>query len=77
MTPVGREKENPTWLVVAGWDQVPSQRMNSIKTLSFDEIIPGNSVRVTSDNMIYAVDLVMVITGKNRNDAGKFYDVSG
>ena len=46
--------------------------MSSIKTLSFDEIIPGNSVRVTSDGMIYAVDLVMVITGKNRNDAGKF-----
>ena len=44
--------------------------MSSIKTLSFDEIIPGNSVRVTSDGMIYAVDLTMVITGKNRDDAG-------
>ena len=41
------------------------------KTLSFDEIIPGNSVRVTSDNMIYAVDLTMVITGGNRNYAGQ------
>ena len=45
--------------------------MGSIKALSFDEIIPGNSVRVTSDNMIYAVDLTMVITGKTRNDAGQ------
>ena len=34
------------------------------KTLSFDEILPGNSVRVSHDNMIYAVDLVMVITGE-------------
>ncbi len=42
------------------------------KTLSFDEIIPGNGVRVTSDNMIYAVDLTMVIAGKNRNDASEF-----
>ena len=41
------------------------------KTLSFDEIIPGNGVRVTSDNMIYAVDLTMVITGGNRNYAGQ------
>ena len=45
--------------------------MGSIKALSFDEIIPGNSVRVTSDNMIYAVYLTMVITGKTRNDAGQ------
>ena len=55
-----------------GRDQVPSQKMSSIKTLSFDEIIPGNSVRVTSDNMIYAVDLVMVIVGKTRNEASEF-----
>jgi hypothetical protein len=41
------------------------------KSLSFDELIPGNSVRVTGDNMVYAVDLTMVITGKNRNDAGQ------
>jgi hypothetical protein len=40
------------------------------KTLSFDEIIPGNSVRVTEDGMIYAVDLTMVITGKSRDQAG-------
>ena len=45
--------------------------MSSIKTLSFDEIIPGNSVRVTSDGMIHAVDLAMVITGTNRNYAGQ------
>jgi hypothetical protein len=40
------------------------------KTLSFDEIIPKNSVRVTADGMIYAVDLTMVITGKSRDQSG-------
>ena len=34
------------------------------RALSLDEILPGNSVRVSHDNMIYAVDLVMVITGE-------------
>jgi hypothetical protein len=42
------------------------------KSLSFDELIPGNSVRVTFDNLIYAVDLTMVITEKNRNEACTF-----
>jgi len=41
--------------------------------LSFAEIIKGRdaSVRVTDDHMIYAVDLVMVMTGKDRNNAGR------
>lgn len=39
-------------------------------TLSFEEIIPGSSVRFTDDGMLFAVDLVMAITGKNRDEAG-------
>ena len=44
-----------------------------IQALSFAEIIKGrdSSVRVTPDGMIYAVDLVMVMTGKDRNNAGR------
>ena len=42
-----------------------------MQSLNFEEILPGSSVRVTNDGMIYAVDLVMVISGKNNNDAGK------
>ena len=41
----------------------------STKTLSFDEILPGNSVRITEDKLIYAIDLVMVITGENKVQA--------
>jgi hypothetical protein len=42
------------------------------KYFSFAEIIQGRdaSVRVTEDGLLYAVDLVMVMTGKNRDDAG-------
>jgi len=45
----------------------------SIQALSFAEIIKGrdSSVRVTQDHMIYAVDLVMVMTGKDRDHAGQ------
>lgn len=41
--------------------------------ISFAEIVQGRdaSVRVTVDGMIYAVDLVMVVTGLSRDDAGK------
>jgi hypothetical protein len=41
-------------------------------TLSFEEIIPGSlsSVCCTDDGMLFAVDLVMAITGKNRDEAG-------
>lgn len=40
---------------------------------SFAEIVQGrdSSVRVTDDGLLYAVDLAMVMTGKNRNDAGQ------
>jgi hypothetical protein len=47
-----------------------TQVAGATKLLSFDEIAPGNSVRVTDDNMLFVVDLTMVITGKNRDDAG-------
>lgn len=39
---------------------------------SFAEIVQGRdaSVRVTHDGLLYAVDLVMVVTEKNRDEAG-------
>lgn len=39
--------------------------------LLIEGIDAPSKVRVTKDEMIYAVDLVMVITEKNRDDAGK------
>lgn len=41
--------------------------------LSFVELIQGRdaSVRVTGDNLIYAVDLTMVVTGKERDYSGQ------
>lgn len=49
-----------------------------VSTISFSEIVHGRnaSVRVTDDRMLYAVDLSMVGTGKDRNYAGqvKFVD---
>lgn len=47
--------------------------MGCSKVLSFAEIVRGRdaSVRVTDDNMLFAVDLVMVMTGASRDDAGK------
>ena len=44
-----------------------------VKTISFEEIVKGRdaSVRVTEDGLLYAVDLVMVVTGSNNDDAGK------
>jgi hypothetical protein len=43
------------------------------KFLSFNEIVEGreSTVRVTDDGFIIAVDLVMVVTGQNRDHAGK------
>ena len=43
------------------------------KSFSFAEIVHGrdSSVRVTDDGLLYAVDLVMVITGKDRDHAGQ------
>jgi hypothetical protein len=44
----------------------------AITTISLAEIIHGGdaSVRVTHDSFIYAVDLVMVVSGLERNQAG-------
>ncbi len=46
----------------------PAQRF-----MSFAEIIKGRdaSVRVTDDNLVYAVELAMVFTGKGRDYAGQ------
>ena len=43
------------------------------KTISFAEIVRGcdASVRVTDDMLIYAVDLAMVVTGKDRDYAAQ------
>ena len=42
-------------------------------SISFAEIVKGrdSTVRVTVDGHIYAVDLVMVMTGKNINDSNE------
>ena len=44
-----------------------------MSVLSFEEIIQGrdSSVRVTDDSLLYAVDLVMAMTGHTRDNAGK------
>ena len=44
----------------------------AISAISFADIIHGRdaSVRVTQDSLIYAVDLVMVVSGLERNQAG-------
>ena len=41
--------------------------------ISFAEIVKGRNadVKLTSDNLMYAVDLAKVMSGKNNNDAGK------
>lgn len=46
---------------------------SACKYLSFDEIVCGRdaTVRITNDGLLFAVDLVMVVTGKNRNEAGE------
>ena len=46
---------------------------SSTPVLSFAELVKGRdaSVRVTNDNLIYAVDLTMVVTGKERDYSGQ------
>jgi hypothetical protein len=45
--------------------------MAGLKCISFDEIVKGRdaTVRVTDDGYLYAVDLVMVVTGKDKNNS--------
>ena len=47
--------------------------MSLVKTLSFGEIVKGRdaSVRITDDGWLYVMDLIMVMTGLSRDDAGK------
>ena len=47
--------------------------MLSNKYFSFAKIVKGRnaSVRITEDSMFWAVDLVTVFTGKNKNNAGE------
>ncbi len=47
--------------------------MSCSKLISFAEIIQGRdaSVRVTDDNLLYAVDLAMLGTGYSRDYAGQ------
>lgn len=44
-----------------------------MRTISFEELVPGSAgVRVIDDNqaLLWAVDLTMTVTGKNRDDSG-------
>jgi hypothetical protein len=47
--------------------------MSSIQSISFEAIIKGRpaSVRVTNDSLLYAVDVVMAVTGKNCNHSNE------
>ena len=41
--------------------------------IPFAELLPGHKIKVTSDSppLIWAVDLVMAVTGLNQSDAGQ------
>lgn len=39
--------------------------------LCFDALVPNGHVTVTEDGLLYAVELCMIVTGKNRKDASK------
>ena len=43
------------------------------KTITFEDIVQGrdSTVRVTDDGMVYAVDLVIAMTGKDRDHASQ------
>jgi len=47
--------------------------MSATKSISFDELVKGreSTVRVTADGLIYVVDLVVVVTTKNKHDAAR------
>ena len=44
-----------------------------MKSFSFEEIVCGRDagVRLTDDGLLYAVDLSMVVTGKDRDHAAQ------
>jgi len=71
---VGRGR--PVNPMSVGQKQIAGARVEGtqvIKCMSFAEIIQGRDsiVRMTQDGLIYAVDLVMAMTGKNKNDSAK------
>ena len=47
--------------------------MPTVQAITFEEVIKGRAatVRVTEDGMLWVIDLIMAITGKKRDDAGK------
>ena len=47
--------------------------MSNSKSISFDELVKGrnSTVRMSPDKLLYAVDLVMVVTGKNRDASAR------
>jgi hypothetical protein len=53
--------------------EITSTAMAAERILSFAEIVKGreSGVRVTDDNMLFAVDLAVVVTGKDRDHAGQ------
>jgi hypothetical protein len=46
---------------------------SACKYLSFEEIVRGRdaTVRITDDGWLFVVDLVMVVTGKSRDDSSR------
>jgi hypothetical protein len=60
-------------VVARGWQRKNKEMQCNKEPLSFEEIVKGRdaSVRVTTDNLIYAVDLAMVVTGKERDYSGQ------
>ena len=67
-------------MVPSGWGggfkRVLAGRMSDrVKTFSFAEIVRDRdaAVRITDDGYFYAVDLSMVMTGKDRDHAGQVF----
>ena len=45
------------------------EMVKKLNSISFESLVPGFAVGVTEDGLIVAVDYMMLITQKNRNDA--------
>ena len=70
----GNKHKKNNWHIPLHGDKLQMTNMTpNGKSFSFAEIVHGrdSSVRVTDDGLLYAVDLVMVITGKDRDYAGQ------
>ena len=46
-------------------------KMATVNRLSLDAVLPGGSIRFTEDGLVYAVDLVSIVTGKNKHEAAE------